>query len=715
VCSSDLDFNTQITYTHSKQNDVTVYYDLLNDGEISAYKMPNLKNKWRYGDTGVFVTSEDFIKIPFGGSSIDDNSRNIVNSYSGDFVRKTTTRVVSSIASLRLITNVALGDVVDTISYYGDNNGGGNRFTLVSLTSGGYTDNGGTVIVDDAGRVWEAVESDVVRFSDFGVKLGDDTAMNINNIAISKLIQYVKDSAVAGLFVKKIIIDYGNIYLSEGIDLSELNYSIDIEGSNDLYSVIYYKNTIPYSGTMLNLGNATCSISNIHITSPSVVNSYARGIDASQVTNSQFLNVKIQRATEYSIKIGKWNNKLIRVKCIGYRQYTGNNIGFLLKNNDSTGSETINNLSIFQCDSKDNMVGVLCRSNNNNNVVISQSGFEVNNSLAISFEQGSYGLSIIDNYFEANGKNGYVSNQYSNTYTVKSSENTYSNSLISKAPVGNINLSVDANWDISQNLQPQFKNVIIERNMFANGNKEGQFWFNFIGSIKCKNNFFYIQNPAYDIDNVYRFYGAASPKNTSKLIDLECINDTRNSDIAADVKNIISFDDYDFEEASNIILESYNPTIDNKFSNNKFINLNLDNFIGLNTSNNGNYGNKQIKKVNSGSSGVITLDLTTLPYSKLKGKGLRISALGQKDLVDITSKLIIKETLFDDSIIDLVNQIPQSNNSLLIGEVDYFNNAFIPIAYDSKKLEITLEANEDYNLSMLEIKDCSFNFEYNGI
>jgi len=110
------DFNNtqteQLPYTHRQNNDVYAYYDKLGDDNIVAYKMPYLEVGKTYGYDKELTSEADFVELASGGG-IGDSAR-----------------VVNSIAELRAIQSVILGDVVDTISYYGDNNGGGNRFSL---------------------------------------------------------------------------------------------------------------------------------------------------------------------------------------------------------------------------------------------------------------------------------------------------------------------------------------------------------------------------------------------------------------------------------------------------------------------------------------------------------------------------------------------------------------------------------------------------------
>jgi len=142
-----------------------------------------------YGYEKELTSEADFVGLASGGG-IGDSAR-----------------VVNSIAELRAIQSVILGDVVDTISYYGDNNGGGNRFTLVSLTQGAYVDNGGTVIVDDAGRVWEAEKAEYVE--QWGAK-GDDNSFDNYN-AITTGLQKNK---------KVILNDYTIYYFNSTIEFS---------------------------------------------------------------------------------------------------------------------------------------------------------------------------------------------------------------------------------------------------------------------------------------------------------------------------------------------------------------------------------------------------------------------------------------------------------------------------------------------------------------
>lgn len=102
---------------------------------------------------------------------------------------------VSSIANLRLVSGLLVGNTIDTDSYYGDNNGGGNQYRCTYLNAASHPDspaidNGGNIIITTDGKVLESDnQNNLLNVKKFGAK-GDNAQDDIVmiNTAIQSLV-----------------------------------------------------------------------------------------------------------------------------------------------------------------------------------------------------------------------------------------------------------------------------------------------------------------------------------------------------------------------------------------------------------------------------------------------------------------------------------------------------------------------------------------------
>ena len=137
------DFNLSTVYQHKSNNVVEVFYDDDNDGKLDTYKMKDLVINEVYGLDNTPIETDNFVKLS-AGASTDDVNRTTFSANSSDYTHTNFNRKVDSIASLEVLTNIKEGDACETLSYYGDGNGGGNQFVLTA--KGSHVVNGGTII-----------------------------------------------------------------------------------------------------------------------------------------------------------------------------------------------------------------------------------------------------------------------------------------------------------------------------------------------------------------------------------------------------------------------------------------------------------------------------------------------------------------------------------------------------------------------------------------
>ena len=100
---------------------------------------------------------------------------------------------VASVADLRAVSSSQV-TFIFVESYYGVGpDGGGGNYEVISLTSSGYTDNGGTIIIANDGAVWKLISTNKISVKQFGAKgdgSTDDTSAfasalsNVNNLYI---------------------------------------------------------------------------------------------------------------------------------------------------------------------------------------------------------------------------------------------------------------------------------------------------------------------------------------------------------------------------------------------------------------------------------------------------------------------------------------------------------------------------------------------------
>ncbi|UTW64972.1 hypothetical protein KFE94_09790 [bacterium SCSIO 12643] len=131
---------------------------------------------------------------------------------------------LNSIAELRQKQNSSVGDIVITKSYYGDNNGGGNEFECISVTSTGYTDNAGTTIIGNDNRVWRAVVKDYIYVEQFGVR--DESVSQDSTIQMQACFDYFKTSLESSCYSET-----KNVYMIESLTLDDMkdNCRIDLQ------------------------------------------------------------------------------------------------------------------------------------------------------------------------------------------------------------------------------------------------------------------------------------------------------------------------------------------------------------------------------------------------------------------------------------------------------------------------------------------------------
>lgn len=85
-------------------------------------------------------------------------------------------RVVNTIAALRALLKTGVGKAF-VLGYYTAGDGGGGPYALISSTSSGYTDNGGSVIIANDGGVWVLCYTGPLSAKQFGAK-GDGVTID---------------------------------------------------------------------------------------------------------------------------------------------------------------------------------------------------------------------------------------------------------------------------------------------------------------------------------------------------------------------------------------------------------------------------------------------------------------------------------------------------------------------------------------------------------
>lgn len=131
---------------------------------------------------------------------------------------------VESVSNLKSLTGLSIGDIVETQSYYEGEQIGGNKYTLVSSSTTGYTDNGGTIIFTNDSKVFKSFKKDIYTTAMFGIKSVEDGNNSDTGTDINKVI----DAAINDN-VSKVLINQG---------------TYNVHGYNNSYTVSSYS---PYN------------------------------------------------------------------------------------------------------------------------------------------------------------------------------------------------------------------------------------------------------------------------------------------------------------------------------------------------------------------------------------------------------------------------------------------------------------------------------------
>ncbi len=160
---------------------------------------------------------------------VADTLRNLTNVLSSDYTYSNFTRKVDSFAALEALTNVKLGDRVDTVSWHVGLNVGGNSFTCVDDEGGSLVGNGGTIASCSLeGAVWRAkINGEYLDAVIFGICNSNPLGVTYNSDKLNAANLYIHNSSeYKGIEINE------DLIVNKTINFQKINY----KSKNTIYS-----------------------------------------------------------------------------------------------------------------------------------------------------------------------------------------------------------------------------------------------------------------------------------------------------------------------------------------------------------------------------------------------------------------------------------------------------------------------------------------------